>query len=200
METPRVAFGLKAHSGWSVLVVLGEREAGYEIIDRRRISLLEEDTASWAAQPAYHAAEGLEPNNAADTVKRGIEAARRAAIRELQAAVKRSRERQHDIVACAVLVPEPMPDWSTAQILSVHFRMHKAEGVLFPDALAKAALACGLELVAVREKRLWEEAEKELALTRSALVSTIATLGKAAGPPWGKDQKSAALAAMVALS
>jgi hypothetical protein len=199
VETPRVAFGLKAHSGWSVLVVLGEREVGYEIIDRRRISLLEEDTASWAAQP-YHAAEGLEPNNAADTVKRGIEAARRAAVRELQAAVKRSRERQHDIVACAVLVPEPMPDWSTAQILSVHFRMHKAEGVLFPDALAKAAKACGLRLVAVREKRLWEEAEKELAMNRSALVNMIAELGKAAGPPWGKDQKSAALAAMVALS
>jgi len=32
-----------------------------------------------------------------------------------------------------------------------------------------------------------------------ALQKTIAALGRSAGPPWGKDQKDAALAAMVAL-
>ncbi len=198
METVRVAFGLKAHSGWSCLVVLGAEDAGYRVIDRRRIELVEEGTASWAAQP-YHAAERSDPKEALDIVRRGIEAARRVAAEEMRAAVQRSRELQHDMVACAVLVPEPMPDWSTDEILSVHFRMHKAEGVLFPDALARAADACGLNLVAVREKRLWEEAEKELVIARSALMDRIAALGKAAGPPWARDQKSAALAAMIAL-
>ena len=38
----------------------------------------------------------------------------------------------------------PMPDWSVEEILAVHFRMHKAEGVLFRDALVEAANACGL--------------------------------------------------------
>jgi hypothetical protein len=193
-----VAYGLKAHSGWSAFVVLGAVGAGYQVIDRRRIELVEENTASWAAQP-YHAAAGLDPEEARDMVRRGIEAARRVAIKEMQGAVKRSRELQHDIVACAVIVPEPMPDWSTEEILSVHFRMHKAEGVLFPDALAKAADACGLHLVVVREKPLFERAEKELVIARSALQKRIAALGKAAGPPWGKDQKNAALAAMIAL-
>jgi hypothetical protein len=173
-------------------------DAGYHVIDRRRIELVEEGTASWAAQP-YHAAVGLDRDEARDTVRRDIEAARRVAVKEMQAAVKRSRELKHDIVACAVIVPEPMPDWSTEEILSVHFRMHKAEGVLFPDALTRAADACGLKLVAVREKRLWEEAEKELAIARSALTERIIALGKAAGPPWAKDQKNAALAAMIAL-
>jgi hypothetical protein len=132
-------------------------------------------------------------------VKRGIEAARRVAVKEIQWAVKRSRELHHDIVGCAVIVPEPMPDWSTEDILSVHFRMHKAEGVLLPDVLARAADACGLRLVPVREKSLFEQAEKELVISRSALMLRIAVLGKAAGPPWGKDQKNAALAAMIAL-
>jgi len=31
-----------------------------------------------------------------------------------------------------------MPDWSTDEILAVHFRMHKAEGELFRDALVRA--------------------------------------------------------------
>jgi hypothetical protein len=198
MGTLRVAYGLKAHSGWSALVVLGAVGAGYHVVDRRRIELVEENTASWAAQP-YHAAKRSDAHEAESIVRRGIEAARRAAVKEMQAAQKRSRELEHDVVACAVLMPEPMPDWSTEAILSVHFRMHKAEGVLFPDALARAAAACGLHLVAVREKLLWERAEKELATARSALMNRIAALGKAAGPPWGKDQKSAALAAMIAL-
>jgi hypothetical protein len=29
--------------------------------------------------------------------------------------------------------------WSVDQILAVHVRMHQAEGVLFPDAIARAA-------------------------------------------------------------
>lgn len=194
----RVAFGLKAHSGWSCLVVLGAEDAGYHVLDRRRIELVERGTAPWASQP-YHAAEGLDLVEARDIVRRGIEAARRVAVMEMQAAVERSRELLHDIVACAVLVPEPMPDWSTDEILSVHFRMHKAEGVLFPDALARAADACRLKYLAVREKELWQTAEKELVIAPSTLMDRIVALGKAAGPPWGKDQKNAALAAMIAL-
>jgi hypothetical protein len=179
-------------------VILGAPNAGYHVLDRRRIELVEEGTAPWAAQP-YHAAEGLEQVEAENIVRRGIDAARTVAVNEMQAAIKRSHELLYDIVACAVLVPEPMPHWGTDEILSVHFRMHKAEGVLFPDALARAATTCGLNLVAVREKHLWQEAERALAMAPSALSDAIAAIGKAAGPPWGKDQKSAALAAMLAL-
>jgi hypothetical protein len=195
----KAAFGLKAHSGWSALIVLGASDSGYHVIDRRRIELVEEGTALWAAQP-YHAAEGLEPQRAHDVVNRGLEAARRFALQQMKAAVKRSRDLQHEIVACALLVPEPMPDWTTEEILAVHFRMHKAEGVLFPEALASAAAACGLNLVEVREKSIWEDAERALAVERSALMRRIELLGKAVGPPWGKDQKTATLAAMIALT
>jgi hypothetical protein len=59
----------------------------------------------------------------------------------MRAALSRSHELGHEIVACAVLVPDPMPDWSTDEILAVHFRMHKAEGVLFPDVLVRGAAA-----------------------------------------------------------
>jgi hypothetical protein len=39
-----------------------------------------------------------------------------------------------------------------------------------------------------------------LGVTRARLVSDLAALGKAAGPPWGKDQKEAAAAALAALN
>jgi hypothetical protein len=132
-------------------------------------------------------------------VVRATEAAARVALSEIQAAIGRSADLQHEIVACAVLQPAPMPDWSTEEILAVHFRMHKAEGVLFPDALAKAAIKCGLKLLRIPEKELWEEGEKALGMTRERLSDHISLIGKFEGPPWGKDQKSAALAAMIAL-
>lgn len=93
----------------------------------------------------------------------------------------------------------PMPDWTVDEILAVHFRMHKAEGVLFRDALARAAEASGLRFVGIPEKQLYEHAGRALAASASSLPKEVASLGKAVGPPWGRDQKDAAVAAMVAL-
>jgi hypothetical protein len=192
----KVAFGMKAHSGWAALVVIGADSGGAVVVDRRRIELVKDQ---WARQP-YHAAENLTPARARDVVKRGVEDAHRIAVREMRAALERESARANDVAACAVLVGEPMPDWTTDEILAVHFRMHKAEGVLFRDALVRAGEACGLRLVAIPEKHLTQHAESALGASASGLVKKVATLGKSIGPPWGKDQKDAALAALVALN
>ncbi|HEY2973640.1 MAG TPA: hypothetical protein VGJ48_14095 [Pyrinomonadaceae bacterium] len=194
----KVAFGMKAHSGWAALVVLGTCSGELQVVDRCRLELVEKDEASWAKQP-YHAAEHLNAGDARELVRRGLESSRRIAVREMRTAVKRAREAGHEVAACAVLVVDPMPDWTVDEILAVHFRMHKAEGVLFRDALTRAAGACGLKLLRVPEKQLDEHAERALATSVKSLRKTIASLGKSVGPPWGKDQKDAALAAMIAL-
>lgn len=191
----KVAFGLKAHSGWAALVVVGKRDGEFAVVDRRRIELVEEN---WAKQP-YHAAEDLEAKAARELVKRGVEAARRIAVREMRAAVKREQEKKNEVTACAVLVGSSMPNWTTDEILAVHFRMHKAEGVLFRNVLVQAAEKCGLKSVAIPEKLLIEHSMKALSTSQSGLLSKIAVLGKTVGPPWGKDQKDAALSAIVAL-
>lgn len=194
----KVAFGMKAHSGWAALVVLGTYSGELQVVDRRRVELVDEAEASWAKQP-YHAAEKLKPDAARALVTRGIEAARRIAVREMRRAVKRSREAGDEITACAVLSVDAMPDWTVDEILAVHFRMHKAEGVLFREALARATETCGLKLLRVPEKQLAEHAERALSTSTDSLRKTIASLGKAVGAPWGKDQKDAALAALIAL-
>jgi len=189
----KVAFGFKAHSGWAALVVVGQNGGDTVIVDRRRIELVENE---WAKQP-YHAAEDLKPAAARDLVKRGIQEAETNALREMRAAIRRETTRGNEVSACAVLVGEPMPDWSVDEILAVHFRMHKAEGVLFRDVLARAAERCGLKVVAFPQKQLAEYGA--LNTPARALAQKVATLGKAVGPPWGKDQKDAALSALVAL-
>lgn len=189
----KVAFGTKAHSGWAALVVLGQRDGDVVLVDRRRIELVEDE---WAKQP-YHAAEDLKPDAARDLVERGVEAAHRKAVREMRAAVE--RERGNEVTGCAVLVGDPMPDWSTEEILAVHFRMHKAEGELFRDVLVAAAEACKLPVAKLPDKSAMDSAAAALGIKRARIEAALAKLGKMAGPPWRSEQKEAAVAALVAL-
>ena len=191
----KAAFGFKAHSGWAALIVLGASAGDVTVLDRRRVDLVEEE---WAKQP-YHAAEYLASNEARKTVKRGIDSARRIALREMRAAIKRARDHGYEVIGCALLVGEPMPEWTVDEILAVHFRMHKAEGVLFRNVLARAAGACDLALVEIPEKSLLSSALAALAVPAASLSKRVASLGKSVGPPWGKDQKDATIAAMMAL-
>jgi hypothetical protein len=194
-----VAFGLKAHSGWAALVVIGGNDGEICVVDRRRVELVEDANRGWAGAP-YHAAEGMSPAPARKLVERAIAEARCCAVRQMRAAIDHAGNGGHQIVACAVLTPAPMPGWSVEDIRAVHVRMHKAEGVMFPDALSRAAESCGLRLLPVAEKQLHAQAEKVLALPVSEALRRITLLGKSVGPPWGADQKNATLAAMIALT
>jgi hypothetical protein len=192
----KVAFGLKAHSGWAALIVLGIDRRQTQIVDRRRIELVEEE---WQKQP-YHAAEELDGNEARRVVERGVKSAFRISRREITAAVKRAERVGHQVVSCGVLMGASMPNWTVEQILAVHFRMHKAEGVLFREALAKGAEENELKVIRVPEKELYEFAALSLADSAVSLQAQVAALGKAIGAPWGRDQKDSAIAALIALN
>ena len=71
-----------------------------------------------------------------------------------------------------------MPDWNVDEILAVHFRMHKAEGVLFRDALVHAAKQCEIKAVEIPEKELLSHAEHELKTPAGKLTDQISALGK----------------------
>jgi hypothetical protein len=194
----RLALGLKAHSGWAALVAVGRDQSGIKIVERTRLELVAVEDTEWAKQP-FHAAENRPLPEARELVDRAVASIRRISVREIASIVASLRTLDHDVVACAVLVPAPMPDWSVDEILAVHFRMHKAEGVLFPDALVRAARANQLQTAEIPEKELDARAERELATSRARLMKDLERVGKQVGPPWGKDQKCATLAALIAL-
>lgn len=192
----KVAFGLKAHSGWAALIALGNEDGELVVVDRRRLELVEEE---WQKQP-YHAAEELKSPEARRVVERGVRAAYKISRKEIRAALKRAERVGHRVVGCGVLMGNSMPDWSVEQILAVHFRMHKAEGVLFREALAKGAEENALKVIKVPEKELYEFAARSLSESPSTLQSRVVALGKTIGAPWGRDQKDSAVAALIALN
>lgn len=190
----QVALGLKARTGRATLIALGGASGEPVFIERTELRLL-----PGGDRAPYHAAEGLEPSDARESVRRSIEAAHRLAEAGIHDAAQRLSEVGHTVSGCAVMVGTGMPAWSTAEILAVHIRMHKAEGELFRDALVAGVHACGLPLITLPEKLALQDAARILGMTAGELATQLRTIGKVAGPPWGKDQKEAAAAALVAL-
>ncbi len=189
-----VAIGLKARTGRAALIALSGDVDEPKLIERLQIRLLPD--GAWAP---YHAAYGLNPKEARKSVERSIASAHRLATNAIRGAAQRCAAAGHELRGCGVLVGTGMPNWSTDEILAVHVRMHKAEGELFRDALVAGARACGLELTTLPDKSALDAAAKILGMNRAGLDVVITELGKLAGPPWGKDQKEAAAAALAAL-
>jgi hypothetical protein len=194
----RVALGWKAHSGWAALVAVGGGLREPHLVERSRVELVAPGSEEWAKQP-YHAAGGLEPDDACEVVERGVTFAHRLAADAMSTAKERCSAGSSEVCGCAVLVGRGMPSWTVHEILAVHFRMHQAEGELFRDALVAGARACGLALTTLPDKAALDAAARALGISRARLDGTLAALGKAAGSPWGKDQKEAAAAALVAI-
>ena len=148
----------------------------------------------------YHVAETLTADARQASVDRSVESAHRLAEIGIRDVVDRLRDAGHDVCACGVLTGAAMPPWSTDEIVAVHVRMHQAEGKLFRDVLIAGARACGFEPATLGDKSALDDAASALRMERSEIDARLAALGKSAGAPWAKDQKEAALAAMVALA
>jgi hypothetical protein len=190
----RVALGLKARTGRAILVAIGASQQMH-VLQRSELKLLSEGDFA-----PYHAAEGLPSAAAQKSVARSVASAHRLAEVGIRNAIEALAGAGHEICGCGVLVGGSMPPWSTDEILAVHVRMHQAEGVLFREVLVAGARACGLIPTTLREKAALEEAASMLSLSRTDLETRLVAVGKTVGAPWGKDQKEAAAAALVALS
>jgi hypothetical protein len=190
----RAAIGIKPRTGRAVVVLLSEDAGAWQVIQRAQVPLLPPGEMA-----PYHAAEGLPPDAAHRHVKEAVARARQMSRDAVKAAARFCKQAGHEVAGCGVLVGTGMPEWTTAEILAVHVRMHKAEGEMFRDLLVEAARHCGIEPVTLPDKAALDAAAKKLRLSRAQLDSRLATLGKAAGPPWGQYQKEAAAAALAAL-
>jgi hypothetical protein len=86
-----------------------------------------------------------------------------------------------------------------ASIGNDHIRAHALEGQLFRTALERAAKRMRLPCATHVERRLYETAAVRLERTPAQLKRAVAELGRAVQGPWRADEKTATLAAWLAL-
>jgi hypothetical protein len=186
----RAAIGFKTHSGWAAVVTLAD---GPRVVHRARVALL---TGDLPAQP-YHVADGLDREGAEALVARVSETAAALGADAITEIVAELRGSGCETVGAGVVLGSGRASTSLSRALASHAGKHAAEGELYREAVVEASARCGLRVTGVRERELVEQATAVLGCEDAMRRAT--ELGKAVGPPWGQDQKQAALVAWLAL-
>src|ERR1700736_4393206 len=113
------AIGLRPHTGWATLVVIGRAPSA--LLDRRRLDLL----AQGVPDQLYHAAAEREPEAAAELVAQTVAAGDAFTARALRKVLDEQRARGRNIVACG-LIGTPRTTPALAATLASHARIHAA--------------------------------------------------------------------------
>jgi hypothetical protein len=167
----RVAVGFSVHTGWAAMVAIGGGRKP-EVLMRERLALVAGNRF------VYHAAAEMELRAAA----RLVAAAAKEAQENAFDAIDQLRK-NHALDGCAVVAGPAAPPDDLAAIVRAHPMIHTAEGALYRDAILAAAARHRLAAELFPPKTLPADAAE------------VADAGRGIGPPWGKDQKLAALAA-----
>ena len=190
------ALGFREHSGWAAAVALGGSLRSPEVIDRRRISLIEPD-APGGVQP-YHVARTMNLRKAEEFIKDVIVAIdRRAlvAVRDFAKAISNDQQ----VTCCGIVLASGRALPSLEATLRSHAMVHGAEGELYRAAIARAAKSLSFHCVRVPERDLYKLAAKQLHIPEPKLRLRITEMGRSQGSPWSADEKCATLVAWLAL-
>lgn len=164
-----------------MLAVCGPPESP-RLVDRRWIEFVGADLPA----QVYHAAAGLDLDQATALIERWAQAALESAVRgigEALAAAADCRVVSVGIVATVREVP------ALATVLRSHPLLHLAEGQMSREALAEAAGRARLAVHYLPPKGPHDPMHVERAVG----------MGRYTGPPWRKEHKLAAAAALTAL-
>jgi hypothetical protein len=190
--------GFAPHSGWAALVVLGGSAQAPALILRERLELA--DAALAGSKQPYHALEGRPLPEARRELAHFQASAAALAVKGLSGFITHARESGVEPVSAGILDSAGRSGATLEAILASHALIHTADGEHFRAALASACAELGLGVIRVRLRDLPPRAAARLGLSEQELAAAVSALGRKMGPPWGADQKSAALLAWVLLA
>jgi hypothetical protein len=197
MSARTAAIGFSVHSGWAAMVAIGGTAAAPTLLHRSRVLLID-DYDPDAKQP-YHAVEFLCVEEATGRLDAYMAVATRRAQDSIQAQSEQLKQRGFALKTVGILESSSRKHVALSSILASHALIHAAEGDHFRNALAVSAEQLRFEVFRLPVRVLEEHAMKCLKLQRKGLLDTVNGLGREAGPPWGADQKKAALLAWTLL-
>ena len=191
------ALGFRAHSGWAAAVALGGPPRSPEVIDRRRISLIEPGSPG-GVQP-YHVARTMNLPKAEEFIKSVIATVDRSALLAVRDFVEAISNNQQ-VTYCGIVLASGRALPSLESTMRSHAMVHTAEGELYRAAIGKAANNLNLRCIRVPERDLYKLAVKQLRIPEPKLKLRITEMGRALGSPWSADEKCATLIAWLALA
>ena len=189
-EMAEAALGLRAHSGWAVMVAVS---GGAAVL---RLGIEMSQGSGYRISQPYHAAAEMKLPQAEAFLQRTQEIAVEMAAASVKDAVARLSSDGYRVAGAAVLLGSGKPLPELARILAAHPLIHTAEGVFFREVLKSACEACGLAVAGIKEREVLEQCAAALRIPAVELQARLSAMGKALGPPWTQDEKLSAAAAL----
>jgi hypothetical protein len=194
----RAAIGLRMHSGWGALVAVSHDVDTVEILERRRIVVIDPKVPG-TKQP-YHFSARLEFPEAEKFLNKCFVSSLKLALVAIRESAESLRERQYSVAGAAVVLASGHTLPPLAKILASHASIHTAEGGFFREAVWKACQCLDLPVTGFRERDLNDCMAAAFGKTAPKLFRQISGMRRSIGPPWTTDQKTAAIAALLVLS
>ena len=192
------ALGFAPHSGWAAVVILGGPVAAPSVLAREQLELA--DTQLEGSRQPYHTLAELPLAEAQRRLARFEESAARLALKQLRTLLARMAASGYEARGAALLDSAGRSGVSLKAILASHALIHAADGNHFRAALAATCEALGLPLSRIAQRELTARAAAALRQSAARVTAAAAVMGSGLGPPWGADQKSAALLAWLELA
>ena len=146
------AFGIRVHSGWAVIVCVSGDPAAPNVVDRRRIVIIEQ--AMEGAKQPYHFAESLGLEEAERHLQKCAAVSQRLALQAIREMLDAVTARNYRVIGCAMLLASGRALPSLQKILASHALIHAAEGEFFRKVVADACEACHVPVMRFREREL----------------------------------------------
>jgi hypothetical protein len=188
------AAGAIIHDGWAIVVAVATGGEAPVVIDRRRFELADPDLPG---NPYHHEALELELAEGEALI---LEVRRSVSerARQMLGTLRRDLSASCGLGALAVRESRPLPG-TLAEILRSQ-TLYIADSEIYRDAMHDAARDLGLTVFLYPKAGEVEFAAHAIGADARGVAQRIRNWRKALGPPWQKDHRAAAAAAMGALA
>lgn len=193
MSVGEAAIGATVHYGRAELVTLAMENGAPRFLDRRRVGLLDDGLPS---APYHHEALELDIGAATELVNR----VRRSVAEHASAAIATMLATWRVGVLIVPASPYERLPASLEEVLGSRPLTLAADGMLYREFLAQAASEAGMKVRRYpRRTNPALLAAEAMGVDVAEVRALIARFGREAGPPWRKDHKLAAAAALSVL-
>jgi hypothetical protein len=188
------SIGLRVKTGRATAVLLAGPLRAPRVLEKRAVELW--DPAVPASRQPYHLGLELPEGENAPAVVEACAAARAVAAGVVRRLIDDLRRADHDPRGVGLVVSS---DSDGETLTNPHVRAHALEGRLFREILEAGVAASGLPCLVLVEREAYDRAAPALKQSAADLKRAVAALGAGLPRPWAAEEKTAALAAWVAL-
>jgi len=189
--------GVADHNGWAVCVTVAASRGIPVVVDRRRIELIESGVPS---QPYHHETVGMPLPDAETLVVRVRDSVMRTTVARLTE-LRDELQPQYSIAATTLRNP-PLTyvPLTVAEAHASYSVMCRADGMMYHNAVCTAARGLGIAVELDDRGEAIVRAADRLRVGVEEVEHFLETTGERLGPPWRKEHRLAAAAALTALA